>query len=85
MIETALRVAGVIRERLAHNDLQLAPPEATPTLRTYAEKWLETADVTLKASTVAFYRANLERYILPSLASRQVGSLRRSDCRDLVT
>ena len=83
--ETALRVAEAIRERLARNDLQLAPREATPTLRTYAEKWLETAGVTLKASTVAFYRANLERYILPALASRQVGLLRRSDCRDLVT
>jgi len=83
--ETALRVAEAIRERLAFNDLQLAPREATPTLRTYAEKWLETADVTLKASTVAFCRANLERYVLPTLASRQVGLLRRADCRDLVT
>jgi integrase len=83
--ETALRVAQAIRERLARNELQLPSAEVTPTLRAYADKWLETADVTLKASTVAFYRANLERYILPSLASRQVGSLRRADCRDLVT
>src|SRR4029077_11134333 len=68
--ETALRVAEAIRERLARTDLQLGPREATPILRTYAEKWLETADETLKASTVALYRANLERYILPALASR---------------
>jgi hypothetical protein len=38
--ETALRVAEAIRERLARNDLHLAPREATPTLRTYVESGL---------------------------------------------
>src|SRR2546426_1743513 len=83
--ETALRVAQGIRERLARNDLQLTPSETTPTLRTYVDAWLKTARVTLKASTVEFYNGHLALHILPALGSRQVGSLRRADCRELVT
>jgi hypothetical protein len=83
--ETALRVAQGIRERLARTDLQLTPSETTPTLRTYVNNWLKTAKVTLKASTVDFYNGHLALHILPALGSRQVGSLRRADCRELVT
>jgi integrase len=83
--ETALRVAQGIRERLARTDLQLTPSETTPTLRTYVDNWLKTAKVTLKASTVDFYNGHLALHILPALGSRQVGSLRRADCRELVT
>ena len=39
----------------------------------------------MKASTVAFYQANLARYVWPALGTRLVSSIRRSDCRDLVT
>jgi integrase len=83
--ETALRVAQAIRERLARSDFQLTPSDVTPMLRTYVDKWLETAKVTLKASTVDFYSGHLALHVLPALGSRQVGSLRRADCRELVT
>ena len=63
--ETALRVAQAIRERLARNDFQLTPSDATPILRTYVDKWLETAKVTLKASTVDFYSGHLALHVLP--------------------
>ena len=84
--ETALRVAQCVRERLARGDFNLSPVSAaSPTFRAYAETWLTQAKTTLKASTIAFYEATLERYVWPALGPRLVSSIRRSDCRELVT
>lgn len=77
-------LAKTLRERLARADLQFATTD-TATLRAYAESWLNTAEANLKASPVTFYRGCLEQHILPALGSRPVSSLRRLDCRDLVT
>jgi hypothetical protein len=38
---------------------------------------------TLKASTVGFYEGPLEQHVFPALGTRQVASMRRSDCREL--
>ena len=83
--ETAERVARAVREKLARGELQLEPATEARTLQAYARTWLATVKGTLKASTLAFYDAHLERHVLPALGTRQVASLRRSDCRDLVT
>jgi hypothetical protein len=51
----------------------------------YSKTWLKANRRTLKASTVAFYEAHVERYLAPAFKGRPVASLRRADCRDLVT
>jgi integrase len=83
--ETALHIAKALREKLACGDLDLNPNSERPTLRAYAKSWLATVKATLKASTVAFYEGALDTHVLPALGDRQVASLRRRDCRDLVT
>ena len=82
--ETARRVAQAIRERLALGDLNLEPSNDGPGLQPYAERWLDNATGSLKASTVGFYRGNLARHVLPALGARLVSSIRRADCRELV-
>ena len=82
--ETAQRVAREIRERLALGDLDLGASEGRRQFRAYADGWLESATGSLKASTVAFYRGTLNRYIFPVLGTRLVSSIRRADCRELV-
>ena len=56
--DSARRVAQAIRERLALGDLNLEPSDDGPRLQPYAERWLEHARGSLKASTVGFYRGN---------------------------
>jgi integrase len=81
----ALSVARQVRQRLARTDLDLEPSAQEQTFRAYADQWLATARRNLKASTTGFYEDNLERYICPILGPRPVTTLRRSDCRELVT
>src|SRR6266852_7878820 len=81
----ALSVARDVRRRLADSDLNLEPSTKDQTLRVYADRWLATARGNLKASTTEFYEDNLERYICPILGARLVTTLRRADCRELVT
>ena len=83
--DSARRVAQAIRERLALGDLHLEPSDDRPCLQLYAERWLEQATGSLKASTVGFYRGNLAQHVLPVLGTRLVSSIRRADCRLLVT
>ena len=82
--DSARRVAQAIRERLALGDLNLEPSDDGPRLQPYAERWLEQATGSLKASTVSFYRDNLKRHVCPALGVRLVSSIRRADCRELV-
>lgn len=82
--ETAERVARALREKLVRGELRLEPASDAKTLDTYAKGWLTTVKNSLKASTSDFYDANLRRHILPTLGDRDVASLRRADCRDLV-
>jgi hypothetical protein len=82
--QSAEALAKVLRERLARADLHL-PTGDDQTLRTYATNWLKTARLNLKASTVSFYDGHLDQHILPALGPRPVRTLRRSDCRELVT
>ena len=82
--ETALRVAQAIREKLARGELNLPAAQDGQTLRTYAAAWLKTATGTLKASTVTFYDGALDTHVLPALGARQVASIRRQDCRELI-
>ena len=79
---TALRAAKAIRERLVRGDLDLELPQDT--LGNYADQWLAVARGNLKASTVSFYEANLDRYIRPALGERPLASLGRDDCRQLI-
>ena len=82
--DTARRVAREIRARLVSGDLDLGPSDARLELQTYADHWLETSSGSLKASTVAFYRSTLKRYIYPVLGTRRLSSIGRADCRELV-
>src|ERR1019366_5964257 len=84
--ETARRLASAIAERLARADFQLpAAADLGPTVQTYAATWLAAAEGNLKASTVHFYTTHLEQHIYPALGPRRVSTLRRQDCRELVT
>ncbi len=78
-------MAQAIRERLALGDLHLEPSNDGPRLQPYAERWLEHATGSLKASTVGLYRGNLTQHVFPALGTRMVSSIRRADCRLLVT
>ena len=81
---TADRVARALRERVARGELNLEPPTDAELFETYAKAWLRASNGTLKESTVSFYEANLDRYLVPVLKGRPVGSLRRTDCREIV-
>ena len=82
--DSARRVAQAIRERLALGDLNLEPSDGGPRLQPYAERWLEHARGSLKASTVGFYHDNFAQHVFPALGTRFVASIRRADCRELV-
>jgi integrase len=82
--DTAERVARGVRERLARGELNLEPASESQTLQAYAKTWLEAVRSTLKASTLDFYERHLTRHLVPALGPRQVASLKRSDCRELV-
>ena len=82
--ETALRVAGRIRERIAAGALQLGTTDDEDSVETYARAWLKSLTGNLKASTIAFYTDNLERHVLPALGSRRLSEIARADCRDLI-
>ncbi len=81
--DAALKVAAAARERLARGDLRIGPTN-DETLEAYAGVWVRGLTGNLKASTVGFYQANLDRYILPVLGRRPVGTPNRADCRMLV-
>ncbi len=81
---TALSVARTLRERLARVELQLEPAPAIQTLKSYIEGWQTVVKGTLKASTVSFYDGVLNNHILPALGSRDISSLSRQDCRELI-
>lgn len=53
-------------------------------LQHYAQDWLAVIKPALKASTHTHYASTLRRYILPLLGTRQVASIKRADCRQLV-
>jgi integrase len=82
--ETALRVARALREKLACGELGLARASDEQSLKMFAETWLNSVSVSLKSSTVTFYKGTLERYVLPTLGTRQVASISRRDCRELI-
>jgi integrase len=84
--DTAFRVAKELRERLGRAYLHLPAAQADAvTFKQYSETWLEQARLNLKASTVGFYKGHLEQHIVPALGARAVASVRRLDCRQLVT
>src|SRR5512134_2175803 len=81
--ETALKIARVIRERIAAGELYLGA-SSDETLQMYADAWLKGLTGNLKASTVTFYSENLRRHVLPALGHKPVGAIVRADCRELV-
>ncbi len=83
---SALGIAKQLRRHLAEGDLNLEtkPAQRVETLNTYANTWLTTVTGTLKASTLRFYQANLDRYVRPLLGTRPIESLSRADCRELI-
>jgi integrase len=83
--QTAFRIARELRQRLASGDLHLPVSDGDISLQKYSADWLVQARLNLKASTVSFYEGHLEQHIMPMLGSRLVASLRRADCRTLVT
>ena len=83
--EAALRLKRAIEERLGRADLRLpAAGAAAETFRHYAEVWLAHAGATLKASTVRFYRDNLENHLYPSVGHVPLGLVARRDVKRLL-
>jgi integrase len=77
------------RIRIAIRDGVFDAPRAEPadalTLSTYAAEWLLTIAGRLKASTMGFYRDNLDHHVLPLLGARSVAEIKRGDCITLIT
>ena len=57
--KAAKHAAKAIEERLAFRDLELPSAPSAETFQTYAETWLAAVASSLKASTLRFYRDNL--------------------------
>jgi len=53
-------------------------------VQAYAQAWLRGLERNLKASTVRFYRENLDRHVLPLLGDRPLASITRADGRELI-
>lgn len=81
---TAERVAKAIRERLARADLYLGAKQVAETLQAYAATWLTSAEATLKASTVRFYRDNLVNHIYPAVGTVRLTQFARPDVKRLL-
>jgi hypothetical protein len=80
------------RIRIAIRDGVFDAPRTEPeapadvlTLSTYAAEWLLTITGRLKASTIGFYRDNLDHHVLPLLGARPVAEIKRGDCITLIT
>jgi integrase len=82
---TALRLKKELEERFAREDLQLPAPASRASLQTYAHAWLQTAEATLKSSTVRFYRDNLENHIYPTLGTHPINQVARAQVKLLLT
>src|SRR5688572_16765673 len=82
--DTALRTARQVREAIVAGDLALTPKPPAETLQAYAQAWLRGLERNLKASTVRFYRENLDRHVLPLLGHRPLASITRADGRELI-
>jgi integrase len=83
--ETAVRAAQRMREALVAGALRLPEKAPEETVDVYAREWLRSLESNLKASTVRFYRENLNRHVLPLLGERSVSSITRADGRLLIT
>lgn len=81
---TALQVARQVRERLQLGDLTLLGSDSE-TFEAYATRWLKDGEAARKASTHRFYDFNLTLHIIPTLKGRAVGSIKRADCRKVLT
>ena len=81
--EAAKRIGKALEERLASADFQLHP-EATETLKAYAQTWIASANASLKRSTVRFYQDNLDNHIYPALGHIPVSRICRADVKRLI-
>lgn len=61
------------------------PAPAVPTLKEYAERWLETGTVRLRPQTLEQYRAILRLRILPTLGPLALTAISRDTVRTLVS
>lgn len=84
--EGAERVKREIEARLALGDFScLEPAPIVPTLKEYAERWLEAdAPTRCKTSTINFYRDYQARYIIPELGPLRLTDITRTAVKDLV-
>ena len=82
--ESANRIAQQIRERLAAGVFRLKAPGPDESVETFGRTWLTGLNGNLKASTVRFYRENLERYVFPIIGSRPIRVVSRADCREVI-
>ncbi len=82
--QVARELATELRRALAGADQRL--PEETPSLPTfaaYAERYLVTAEQTLKLSTAIDYRSNVKRYLAPAFGARPLDAITRADIKQL--
>jgi integrase len=82
--ETAFKVAARIRERMAAGALNLPTATDDESFAVFARAWLKGLAGNLKASTIAFYTDNVDRYLIPVLGTRRLRDITRADCREVV-
>ena len=79
--EAARRTARAIEERLARADLCLPLGQTAETFQAYAETWLGAVSGSLKASTLRFYRDNLNNHLYPLLGLTALARVTRADVK----
>jgi integrase len=81
----AKRVARDLQQELAEGSLNLKAASECPTLKAYADKWLDSyAAARCKFSTAQGYRASFKNHILPALGHKRLDEIRRSDVKELL-
>src|SRR5262245_29160084 len=79
-IETALKLYGADAWRLIDGNAgeqSDGETKAAPTLKDYAERWLQQIKDAVKPTTHECYRSNLENYLIPELGSHKLDELNK--------
>lgn len=77
-------LAKADRQELGLEPLQEPPQTPQQTVSAYAEKWLGIASSSLKPATIASYEGTLRLHVLPTFGAVSIGSIDRTQVRDLL-
>ncbi len=80
----AKKLADEKRQYLIRLNLGLPAQPVVPTLASYLEGWLDTVKTRCKTTSLAGYRREIQKHIVPVLGDRPVDSLTAADCKRLI-